>query len=493
MNPRLIVIGMGGFSSSLILPWIYKGWLPNIEYLISRGKSGEINSNFPLCWTSEWASLLTGMEPSYTGYFDSISKRSGSYFPEITNLSSLHHNGIWNRSSEFKKIQTALINIPNLHPFPKMPTINHGPLNVLFNFPSEVEKIKKVFPSRKKNLTFNNRSDKTQLNSVELIQQEIEEVILQGNLYAGLLKSTKSQLIVGHFYGPSRILSRFWEYVEALIPQKSNTKLTLIHENIILFFKVLDDVIGRVLETIHSNDMLLLFSGHGYGPLQKIININEFLNDLGLFSYKDLKEKDKILNNYISPLLRKFGVRRNVAKKIIDPWGGIYLTNLLDRVALPFSSEIGFVDWLNTKAFSISRKGIHLNVYGHEALGTVKSSSEFRNIGELIIRELLSLSDPFSGRRIFYDVKWRDEIYEGPQLKNLPHLIFNSWDQTFQIANLYQNKSNPTIFSNPVERTGTEIKDGFFVTYGFDPSIYFNSETLSLLDLSTLIFKNINK
>jgi hypothetical protein len=138
----------------------------------------------------------------------------------------------------------------------------------------------------------------------------------------------------------------------------------------------------------------------------------------------------------------------------------------VDRAGSLFSSEIGHFDWSRTRAFSLTRTGIILNIRGIESHGTVNPGPEERALGEAIREALLDLEDPATGRRPVREVVWRDALFAGPGLPELPHLIVRDWDPEYLLEDWRKVVPSDSVFSDPVLRTGSPRPSGFYCFSG---------------------------
>ena len=492
MKPRVFVLGLGGTSIGLLKPWAEFGWLPNLDYLFRRGTSGPLVSSLPPTPISEWAAILTGKNPGYTGLFDQIRKIPGSYFPQGLRLSPFGMEGIWSPSNRFN-LSTALVNVPFASPKNPGGTLSVGPHCVEMNdrnsssmFGKALERLG-LLPHEPANAALE-KADVRPGKTLQFMEKVTQDTILEGQILGAILETGTVDLVVVNFNGPDRILPRFWEEISALGPEGPKTP---IEEALLLFFKVLDDAVGKLIGDIRPMDLAIVLSGHGFGPLRKLLSLNHFLESLGLLRFRGGRGGESHFSRLASPILRAMGVRRASVKRVM---GSLGVDGWLERIAPPFSSEIGLFDWSRTRAFSISKTGIHLNIRGLEPSGQVNPGPEARALGDEIIQALLELRDPHTGSPVIRNVCWRDQLYDGPRLADIPHLIVTDWDPGYTIAEFEQVRDRNGIFSETGERNGAPKKEGFFLMSGSGfPKGANLSEAISIFDIAPTILRSFNE
>lgn len=151
-----------------------------------------------------------------------------------------------------------------------------------------------------------------------------------------------------------------------------------------------DETLGKVMEMISEDTLLIVLSDHGFKPFIRGVNLNTWLYQNG---YLALKDPDQSLD---------------------------YLQN---------------VDWDKTKAYAIGLAGIYLNIEGREKQGIVKRGEEENTIKQNIIRELSGLRDTERGESAIRRIYDTAAIYNGPYASDAPDLLVGynvgyriSWD-----------------------------------------------------------------
>jgi predicted AlkP superfamily phosphohydrolase/phosphomutase len=182
----------------------------------------------------------------------------------------------------------------------------------------------------------------------------------------------------------------FWRHLAddhtSAAPQTSNDAASVIEK---LYMKM-DELIGRTMEKISNDSLLLIVSDHGFKAFEWGVNLNSWLHQQG---YLALKE---------------------------GAASGDWFQD---------------VDWSKTRAYSLGLNGIYLNTKGRESLGTVEPGTEAARLRAELCEKLQGLVDPSTSRvairRTFDGMK----AYTGPYRENAPDVIVGfgegyraSWD-----------------------------------------------------------------
>ncbi|NOY59404.1 MAG: nucleotide pyrophosphatase [Calditrichaeota bacterium] len=153
----------------------------------------------------------------------------------------------------------------------------------------------------------------------------------------------------------------------------------------------MDNLIGRVMEKIGEDAVLIVVSDHGFKQFKRGINVNSWLLQNGFLTLKDGADGR-----------------------------GEWLAD---------------VDWSKTKAYGLGLAGIYLNMKGRESQGIVSPGEEAKTVKKQIIEKLSGLADPQNGKTGITEVFDTAEVLKGPYTENAMDLIVGynidyraSWD-----------------------------------------------------------------
>lgn len=143
-------------------------------------------------------------------------------------------------------------------------------------------------------------------------------------------------------------------------------------------YRQADTLIGRVLERIDSDTLLIVMSDHGFRSFRRCFNVNTWLHQNGYLACEPGQEPGEWFNG---------------------------------------------IDWSRTRAFSVGLAGIYINQKGRERKGIVEPGEEKERIKKEIIAKLGGLEDPETGQIAILDVIDTTEAYTGPYRENAQDLI----------------------------------------------------------------------
>ncbi len=226
-----------------------------------------------------------------------------------------------------------------------------------------------------------------------------------------------------------------------------NEKLP-INDVLIEYYIEKDKFIGKVLEEIDEDTVLLILSDHGFTSFEKTVNINTWLVENGFMALtKDLKD-----------------VKGN----------GLFQD----------------VKWDNTKAYSLGFSSIYINLKGREKKGIIENKEE---VIEEIILKLEQLKDDETGKKPVYKIYKKEDIYSGKYLNEAPDLIigFNpgyrmGWETAIG------GFSDKVIMDNKEKWKGDHIVDPKFVPGVLFSNVKLNHTSASQLDIAPTIYDILN-
>jgi len=144
-------------------------------------------------------------------------------------------------------------------------------------------------------------------------------------------------------------------------------------------YKRMDAMVGKVLDMLDYNTLLLVISDHGFKSFQRGVNLNTWLHKNGYLALKkEASGKEEWLQG---------------------------------------------VDWAKTKAFTLGLSGIFLNLKGREAQGIVIPGAEANALKAELITKITGLKDKERGQRSITSVYDSVAVNHGPYSQDGPELI----------------------------------------------------------------------
>jgi predicted AlkP superfamily phosphohydrolase/phosphomutase len=218
------------------------------------------------------------------------------------------------------------------------------------------------------------------------------------------LAKTRRGLCVCVFDTTDRVQHMFWRYLEDGHPARRRHPLQPRHARVIEeLYERVDRLVGRVMEQLDDDSLLLVISDHGFQNFARGVNLNTWL----------------LRNGYLA----------------------------LQPGASGGAEWFRDVDWSRTRAYNFGLNGLFLNVRGRERAGIVEPS-DCAALKKELRQKLEGLADPLTGTVAVTGVWENDSVYAGPYVGDAPDLIIGygagyraSWDAV-------TGKVSPEIFQD---------------------------------------------
>ncbi len=228
-------------------------------------------------------------------------------------------------------------------------------------------------------------TDETFLEQTYDIDKEREEMFFSS------LDTLRTGSLVCVFDGTDRIQHMFWRYLEDGHPAAAHAGEDRRENAIEELYAHNDALVGRIMEKVRDDDLLIVLSDHGFASFRRGVNLNRWLLD----------------NGYL----------------------------VLEEGADGSAEWLQGIDWSKTRAYVLGLSGLFINLAGREEKGIVKPGEEAAALKAEIMAGLAGLVDEESGEVAINEAFDTAEIYEGPYVRNAPDLVigFNdgyrtSWD-----------------------------------------------------------------
>ena len=207
--------------------------------------------------------------------------------------------------------------------------------------------------------------------------------------FAALDRLTRGTLVCV-FDATDRIQHMFWRYIDPGHPAAVGREDAEHRHAIRSLYQHNDLLVGRVLDQLREDDVLMVISDHGFSSFRRGVNLNGWLRREGYLALKPGADGS--------------------AEWLRD------------------------VDWSKTRAYCLGLTGMFLNLQGREQHGTVPPADAAALKAELIAR-LNGMPDPDTGEIAVREVFDTARMYDGPYVGNAPDLLIGynagyrtSWD-----------------------------------------------------------------
>src|SRR5713101_7402765 len=210
-------------------------------------------------------------------------------------------------------------------------------------------------------------------------------------MFFDALEKTPQGLCACVFDTTDRVQHMFWRYLDKDHPAVRDVPQDQKPRVIQDLYDRMDGLIGRVMQQIDDQTLLLVISDHGFKSFARCMNLNAWLHQNGYLVLRD-------------------------GKKESGDW---------------FED----VDWSRTRAYTMGLNGLYMNIKGREREGIVEAGAEAEALKEELRAKLDGLVDPASGKVSITGTFDCDAVYAGPYVDNAPDLIVGygegfraSWD-----------------------------------------------------------------
>ncbi len=194
------------------------------------------------------------------------------------------------------------------------------------------------------------------------------------------LNECENGILYVYFESPDIIQHMFWRYLDPQHPLFEPDAPAEYRDMIPNWYIELDRVLGKTLDTLRADDILIVLSDHGFDTFRRAAHLNTWLRDNG---YLELNDESAMA-------------------------GG------------PLLSDI---DWSRTKAYALGFNSLYINQRGRESQGIVAPGQETEQLKQEIAVKLEQWIDPKLGQKVVNKVYRREEAYWGPHEGETPDLV----------------------------------------------------------------------
>ncbi len=254
------------------------------------------------------------------------------------------------------------------------------------------------------------------------------------DMFFAALDRLRTGTLVCVFDATDRIQHMFWRYVDPAHPARPAAAKG--HEDAILdLYRHNDALVGREMDKVGDDDILMVVSDHGFNSFRRGVNLNAWLQQEGYLALKPGADS-----------------------------GAEWLRD---------------VDWSKTRAYAIGLTGMYLNLSGREAQGIVDPVTEAAALKAEIIGKLSGLLDTAAGSTVAIREAFDTaSLYAGPYVENAPDLLIGynagyriSWDGATGVV------GGPVIADNTKAWSGDHCIDPRLV-----PGVFFCNRSTKTTD-----------
>ena len=211
------------------------------------------------------------------------------------------------------------------------------------------------------------------LKQTYLIHEERERMFFDA------IDKTSRGAVVCVFDITDRLQHMFFRHLDENHPANRGRDNTTHRGAIRTLYQQMDDLVGRTIDRLDDDTVLIVMSDHGFKPFRRGVNLNSWLYKHGFLALKN---------------------------------GGPTGADMFQDV-----------DWSKSKAYAVGFGGIYINQVGREAKGIVEPGEETARTKREIRDRLRQLYDEKEQTHPVREVYDSSEVYSGPYVDEAPDLI----------------------------------------------------------------------
>jgi predicted AlkP superfamily phosphohydrolase/phosphomutase len=411
----VIVIGLDGGTFRLLRPMVERGEMPHLAQLMDQGVWGELASTVPPVTAPAWATFATGKNPGKHGVFDFQIDSPGQEGRTWISSRDVIGHKFWELLAQ-KGLRTGLINLPLTYPpqpiqgFTVSGMLTPSTSNE-FTYPAELQaEVLKVAPNYVTDVDLlTSEWHYHDLDSLNGLVDQLSQALEQRHaLVRHLADEHEWDVLVFVITELDRVQHLMFKLLTDLDVSGEWAALRQRAQDL---YRQADEAIGTLHARMDERTVTFIVSDHGFGPLNKRLNLNAWLAGRGWLRFA-------AGTSWVRKTLKQIAKASR-----LDRWVPQALRSSLRQDL----SAHACIDWAATVAYSGTplEQGVRINLQGREPSGIVAPGAPYETLCAEIAQALLEIQDPETGTPIIDRVYRRDELYVGLQAARAPDLIFS--------------------------------------------------------------------
>ncbi len=477
MSTKIFAIGWDSADKDLLLRWSDSGELPTLQKLRSQGRWGILTSPLGMGDEATWATLFTGVSPAKHGRFYSRQLRTGSYDLLRYKAANLKYEPFWESLSRAHK-KVAILDVPKSELSTALKGIQlvdwmvHGPeARRVRSWPEHwAVDLKTTYGEALDCLCGGYRRPAAELE--ELFSRLKKNIEMKTACFLSVLEQEDWDLFLGVYKSTHCVGHMFWHICDPTHPSYNHDLAKKWENPIKKIYQLLDTSLGRLLERLTDDTIVIMFSDIGMGP-----NYNG--------------------NRLLPKILSRLEARSSRSSKTHLGWTRRTGKQLLGMLRLSLDPKYTRI---NRKAYHYERAlsrffllpnnevagALRVNLKGREPNGCIHPGQEYEALCEGLVNEFRQIICPETRQPLIQDVIRPQNLYEGPYGHHLPDLLF-IWNQSQYWSQVWSPNIGTINAESLDRRSGKHIANGIMFASG--PGITNRGEfgPVSSMDLSATI------
>lgn len=279
-RPRTLVAGFDGAEWSALRPLMEQGRMPEFSGLCARGASGPLLSTLPPHSAPAWTAFFTGSPPQKSGIY-SFDSPNPDYTPRVVQGSDVRGIKLWHWTDRHD-LKTVLVNLPFTYPPEPLngAMISGLPAVDFSGWPPDIQNIAAHHVTRGF-LEFGVQDMRLE----DFIYNQLRRDGLTLRLALDLLGQIEWNLAVVVFTGLDRLQHYFWHTWDASHPTRQAADWEPFTDALPRHYRFLDAALAALREHAGADTPTIVLSDHGFGPSNKLLNVNRLLARGGFLQF----------------------------------------------------------------------------------------------------------------------------------------------------------------------------------------------------------------
>lgn len=493
---RQLLVGLDAMEWSLVERWANQGKLPTFRRLIEQGTRAELTTTAAQLPDTVWACIYTGTNPARFEKFFYV-----QYDPNTMGLRNVPDDAIRRKPFwDYLGAAGQRVGIADVPKFPLSKSINgfqftnwgaHATKTARVSSPAPlIQEIDARFGRHP--VGDCDKFDAKPESLRELRKRVLDGVRAHGEVFRWLMREQSWDLFFAGFSAAHCIGHHFWHGVDSSHPRHEESIADDFAGAMEEVYRAIDHEIGEMLKLVDADTRVMIFSGHGMGPIfHASWNLPEML-DLWGYGTKPAHR----VSSLEKPSRAKVNPWR-ILKMVVPGPVQYAIKDRLPQFAqdqLLFLWYRGGKKWKGRRAFAIPNNdsvgAIRVSVKGRDRDGVV-DPKEYELICRDIADALYELRDKEGGRQLVKQVTLTHETFHGPFLEQLPDLTV-LWDQSFAWNTVYSPRFGTLEIKQQDARTGGHSSHGFVLMAGRDIPSGLQLPRASIYDIAPTVLQAAN-
>ncbi len=417
---KVLCFGLDGADYDLVRQLLAEGKLPTIARLSREGSFGPLRSTIPAVTPTAWSSFITGLNPGRHGIFN-FSSNPNRDRQRVESALSRSGTPIW-RALSAAGIPSAYITLPFTYPAEPIDGIvvtgYGGPARPEILPEAAAQRILEAYPDL---VTAHHPLAERWWEDFEGYTQKLLRHVdeLAGVCRLVLDLEPKLGLLCVDFMSADHAGHLGWNRLDPEHPAHDPTQTG---DEIVQVYEAIDRVCGQLIaeagERWDEEPTAIVLSDHGMKPIYWNFHANRWLEEAGYLRYRrrSLQALKKTRLDVLSKVDQKLARTRRHYARAFDRLPASRPT--VDRA-------FADIDFGSTKAYCFATGG---QIFLGEASGARTDAKLLEELHDA----LSSIAHPETGESAF-EVKRKEELYEGPFAEKAPELVLLPRDERIHV------------------------------------------------------------